>query len=699
MSYQKKYWLDYKSLKVGDTKTYTLELWQNSSESLTAEEIKGGQSPFLLEMPTLQHKFQVVRGRGATINLLSDTDMKFFEGLKHINPKEFKVYHKVDGVVNWVGYLNSDMYSEPYDISSNYIISTTANDGFSLMDRYRFLEDDGSQYYGIDSVFNIIKMCLRKVGLDYNDLRISLATTISGTSSGNDTILGISCINFANFYDEDGTAMTLREVVESVLAPYGAFIFQDGGSIYITDVHTLAKGGSITFKSFDTSTTYPYIGDVVVPIERDIYDVKYFGTGHSITRSGGTNMQRVVYSPFPRKTIINETINSPNEFEFVPLLYVEKISTNGYKYMFRSMMSHPYWEYNPDSGSSFEESYGIAGLRETIRSTYFRVPTSTLNVKALESKFGGIQLSIKANQMQRMIDINMPWVEKQVKTSTGVSILVTAKMLLALNDNPYDEYSKPGYVTYYHGIKYRAIIGNYEYDSVDNVWKTETSHNNYWRSLNEIVANEWIDMGINGNGLLIPINMYDSELLTGEFTFELWTNTAIAIKGGGESFNSPALKETWIKDISMRLVNNDGSEISDSDIQYTGQLNKLFAEEGKEIKLTTGTAIGYTDLAKIMKPGGGTYLPVNLWERAGQTFNIEELLLNSLCSNYRDNFITLNSVRLKNEFSILSVFTDTTFLEHNPKMMIKSSVIDYANYTHDVTLEEISEDELTIIKE
>ena len=142
MAFQKKYWFEYKSLKVGSTETYKVELWQNTDDVLVAEEIRGGQSPFILEMPDIEDKFKVVRGRGCTLTLLSDTDMKFFTGLKHIDPKEFKVIHYIDEVKDWIGYLNADMQSEPYDINFNYLITTTGTDGFSLMDRYRFLQSD-----------------------------------------------------------------------------------------------------------------------------------------------------------------------------------------------------------------------------------------------------------------------------------------------------------------------------------------------------------------------------------------------------------------------------------------------------------------------------------------------------------------------------------------------------------------------------
>lgn len=698
MAYQLKYFLEYKSLKVGSSDTYRLELWQNTAIELTAEEIKGGRSPFSLEMPQLNHKFQVVRGRGCTINLLSDTDMKFFEGLKHIDPQEFKYIHKLNGAAIGLGYLNSDMYSEPYDQTTNYIISTTGNDGFSLMDRFRFLQSDETRYIGLKSKWEIIQICLNKVGLSYNDIRIKLATTFTDFSGDSDsTILHESYVNCANFYDEDGKGMTMREVIESILAPYGAFIVQDNGSIYITDIHTLAGGGSISFQKFN-ATTYAYIEDISITVEKDIYDVGYLGTGHSIDRSGGTNFQKVVYSLYPRKTIVNESIVRVNEFTTVPATFSDK---DGYKY--RTLVGHTIWQNIPMTLSTFEES-ALALLGDD-RFIYYRYPTSSSDIKVFKLiDESSIFLSVTGAMLSNVISISG---RRKYRYMDGVSLLITGEILAKTKDNPYTEaytlteQDNGANLVSQVQINYQASIGNYYYNL--GQWNTTENHSNYINTYMKdqmVIANQWVGLGKNGGGELIKLGSLEAEIvLNGLFKFSIWSNTKIRKQGGELLVNDPLLQEVWIRNLAITIVNFDGSEIEDSDIEFTGQLNKLFAEEGEEITLTTGTQSRFVDNAKILRKESDEYYDILEWTRASQTYRIEELLLNSLCSNYRVNFVTLNSVKLKNEFSLMSIFTDTTFLEDNPKMMIKSSMIDYENYTHEITLVEISEDELTIVKE
>lgn len=698
MAFQKKYWFEYKSLKVGSTTTYKVELWQNTEEVLVEEEIKGGQSPFILEMPDIDDKFKVIRGRGCTLTLLSDTDMKFFAGLKHIDPKEFKIIHYIDGVKDWVGYLNADMQSEPYDIDFNYLITTTGTDGFSLMDRYKFLQSDESKYFGVKTKYELLQICLDKIGLEFTDIRIKLATTFAEFSGDADsTILHESVLNCANFYDEDGKAMTLREVVESILAPYGAFIIQSNGSIYITDIHTMGVGGSISFKKFNSST-YAYISDVSITVEKDINDIGYFGTGHSIERSGGTNIQKVVYSPYPHKNVIPETIITPNEFTTVPASYSSK---DGYYY--KTLVGHTTWQNVPMTLSTFEES-GASNLSAGNKNVYFRYPGSGLGVKVLEliNKTENY-LSVSGASLSNVISISG---RRNGRYLDGVALLIEAEVLTKTKDNPYATAYTPTEIANKADkveelyINYKCKIGDWYYNG--GSWAKVQTEENYIRTNAEsgYIGNSFVSIGRNGGGELIKIGNLDEEIvLNGFFEFEIWSDTKIRIEGGELIENSSVLQEVWIKKLQIRLVNFDGSEIEDSDIEYIGQLDKLLSQEGKDINLKVGSQIGFADRAKILAPNGtGDYVFLNAWTRNGQTFRIEELLLNSLCSNYRMNYITLSGMKLKNEFSVMNVLTDTTFLTGS-KFMVKNSSIDYANYTHDVTLVEIFEDELTIVKE
>lgn len=693
MAFQKKYFVEYRTLKQNSV-LHVLEIWQNTTDVLVAEEVKGGQSPFIVELPELSHKFQSVRGTGANITLLSDSDMKFFSGLEHIDPQEFKVLHYVNGVLDWAGYLNSDMQSEPYDINFNYIISTSANDGFSLLDRYRFLQSDESKYIGLKSKWELIQICLNKLALPYVDIRVKLATTFTGFSGDLDkTILHESFVNCANFYDEDDLPMTLREVLDAILAPYAAFICQSSGSIYITDIHTMAGGGTITFQKFNSSN-YAYVSTVNFVAEKDVTAIGYFGTGHSIERSGGTNLQRVVYSPYPHKEIINETIVRPEEFTTVPGSFSTK---DGYNY--RTLSGHNIWQNN--APADFEESYYGTG---NDRFVYFRYPMITNNIVLMQLiNNQSIFLTISGAKLADVTSISG---RRGKRYLDGVALLITGEVLTKTAANPYagptsGEIAAGKDKVSELQMNFVCNIGGFYYQQSTQSWITSFASDGYIPTTdsNQPIANEWKSIGKDGKGHLIKLGNLESEIVfNGYFDFQIWSNTKVRKQGEELLTNDALLDEVWLRNLQISLVNFDGSEIEDSDIEYIGQLNKLFSQEGEEITLKTGTNSKFADRAKIIRPDGGGYADITEWTRDGQTYKIEELLLNSLCSNYRMNYLTLLNMNLKNEFGIMNVITDSTYLS-GKKFMVKAANIDYANYVNNVTLVEISEDELTIVKE
>ncbi len=173
-------------------------------------------------------------------------------------------------------------------------------------------------------------------------------------------------MNCANFYDEDGEPMTLREVLESILAPYGAFIAQVQGNIVITDIHTITTAPigfeleSNTILNFDTIidgvATYKrfsyysglgfeleydtvlnsdtilynrnnYLGNLEIIHEQSLPDVGFAGTGQTIEISGGVNKQVVSYSPYIEPNYLNFT-----EPHFTGLLSTINYGTSPYRW-------------------------------------------------------------------------------------------------------------------------------------------------------------------------------------------------------------------------------------------------------------------------------------------------------------------------------------------------------------------------------
>jgi len=679
MAHQKKYFYQYTGL---DGKGYVVELWQDTEDALAAEEVTGGNVPFVVEMPELDHKFQVVRGKGCAIEIFSDVDMKFYNGLYHVDPQEFMVYQYVDSVLDFVGYLNSEMYREPYD-RVKYTISVTGADGFSLMDRFSFLQLGGSNYTGIKSKWEILQIVLDKINLPWNEILISLSTTFSGYSAAaSSTILHESYVDCSNFYDEDNEAMTLREVVESILAPYGATIEAESGNIYIKDIHTLAAGGSITYKRFNAST-YAYIAGLVESNEKAISTIQYAGTGQSIEISGGVNKQVVVYSPYPLKTILDGSIASIDEFETVPASFSSK---DGYSY--KTLEGNDYW--NETTPATFEMSYY---QDQSNANVYLRWPVLATNQKVAElsiSRYLNISGATRKTGGGRL-----GW-------ENGVLISISIDTLLKTKTNPYDSIDPENIITSIV-LSFRLSIGGkyYVFDRFSDFLWTTTIGNTEVFLYESNFSDEFVtpdDNFTTTKGIDIVIGNLSGDLIVdGDIGFEIWSDIRAKKAGAADYDTNPSyVDEVWVKNISVNMKDINGNEISDTDIEYIGLLDNRFQNEGETITLTTGTDSLYADRAKILRNDGTDYLSIKEWTRATQTFKIEELLLGSVSSNYRTGFVSLNGMKLRNAFKLRNVLTDTFIA--GKKMMVKSASIDYRNNRIECDLVEISQDELIIVK-
>lgn len=699
MSYQKKYYFQFTDRT---DRVHVVELWQNTEDVLTSEEIKSIPPGFNVEMPELTHKFQVIRGAGCQINLLSATDMKFFTGLYHVNPTDFKVLHYIDTVLNWCGYLNAEMMTEPYDINFNYQVSITGNDGFSLMDRFSFIQVDETNYTGIKSKFELLQIIFAKIGLPFVEYRIALATTFTGYSAAaNSTILHESYMDCANFYDEDNKPMSLREVVESILKPYGAYIRAEGANIYITDIHTKASNSTVTYKRF-TISSGAYVADIAILNEKAIGTVGYIGTGTNIERSGGVNRQVVSYSPYPVKTILEKSLVNLDEFTTVPGSWSTKGTSTPY-YNYKTIETNDFWDIDFAKTivldpSTFEISYYPL---EKDANIYMRFPRyGGLNARCFYLKYVKY-LNISGATVNPLSGNPDRPIRRRTKYYDGVAFRITGQILIKTKDNPYDDAQTSKQIVRM-ALSCRIKVGSMYFNQSINGWDATPQNFDLWTSdqQGEVIADSFVQIGENGKGLQIIVGNVTTEIvLSGDLEFEIWSEYQTILKDGTVTpvVNSTDVDEIWIKEVGFELVNFDGSEIQDNDIEYIGLLDKTYQNEGEKIALTAGTDTQFADRGKILKYDGSVYTDIKVWTRNSQSFKIEELLLGSVSSNYRAGFITLSNMRLNNSVLLQNIFTDTFI--GSAKMMVKSAVINYYDNVFECSLVEILPDELIIVKD
>ncbi len=192
--------------------------------SLTFE----ADSPLVMEWNCA--KEETVCGSTATLRVESPGD-RTYEDLYTIAPGRIRMDVYRSGALYWSGALDPEFYEEPYERLDKYPVTLTFSD-FGILDRQRY------DLSGMRRVGEIIRYALEKSGIRHSGLDHSLTSTYFSDGKTKAGIDGIS-VRSDNFYDEDGEALSLKDVVEGVLCPLGLHMVQRAGHIYIYDFNAL----------------------------------------------------------------------------------------------------------------------------------------------------------------------------------------------------------------------------------------------------------------------------------------------------------------------------------------------------------------------------------------------------------------------------------------------------------------------------
>lgn len=180
-------------------------------------------------------KEEVVCGSTATLTLMSPGDRTYVD-LYSERVGEVRLDVLKNNMQYWRGTLDPEFYEEPYSTLEGYEVKLTFSD-FGVMDRMPYA------LAGLKTLCELLDYCLGSVGL--SGLRIDEHLISTKLESGTPHSLSLSdlTVRSDNFYDEDGEANTLEEVLKGVLQPLGLKIVQRGGAVWVYDLNGLYERG------------------------------------------------------------------------------------------------------------------------------------------------------------------------------------------------------------------------------------------------------------------------------------------------------------------------------------------------------------------------------------------------------------------------------------------------------------------------
>lgn len=715
-----------------DTK-WRVEVMQESESAYTPVEVELAADPVKLEWSEVE-KFDPVRGCGATLRLISMADRQFYDMYSvEYGVIELNLYRNES--LFWAGTLDPELFTEPYSYFDRYVTELTFVD--FAVGEYSVWDGEGRMTFK-----EVVLKCISALRINSD---LPLVSHISTTANiNNDSISVEECIlDAGNFYDEDGDAMTMREVLEEVLRPFALQIVQRDGAIYLYDCQYLS---SLTPEQIEW-----YSDDAILDVDRAYNNVKVCFSPCDIQKlmdttlepeevlQGGMGTERTMFGVVKGETSYNSWFKL-HYGEFGTMKDMTIHPGTGASF-FRV---EPIYSGNEDVGILWGASFPD-GTPESETSRWIpNPPLSVYNENAIWPSVECIPIAE-----------SKPFYVKGMSESASEQILISLDFLYDQRSNFYEDaglFSKPDD---YQAVKYfeeavayvyvpvvitlRSLDGKrlYRYSNNYRRWPFSAGNDSKvgWFSANENFVYKypaWLsyyDDSLNGNtGLqgwqtnkrIVGPSISGAPLLTevqkrrnsgeyidlppeaGYLKIELCAGTACHTADFTQiyehHFYAPyayRFERGWVayKNLKVRYTPRYGGEddFAELDFEYTGYINKL-ARESMDIDTIVGSG-GDTVMAKgdISDSSGARIIS---FSRGGYTDRLERLLIGTAYSQYasRKNVLS-GTIVAPRMFGVLS---DAAI---QGRYMVVSEVLSVEEATSEIRAIEVSADNYEAIEE
>jgi hypothetical protein len=689
MAYGVHYRIEYKDSADIDKKIDIEEL----DYTVPVIDCEAADDPLGIEQPVLKSVFDPVITAGATIKMLSTSNMMFLD-LYSKNPKKLRVKIYQNGASDpfWLGYINTEVYNESYARIQDYPVTVTCNNGFSVLERYKYMNGT-AKYTGFASLWTILQRILTVMDLPYNFLYFASTLVPDDVEIDSDeTLFHNLFIDQANYYDESEEPKTCLEVLEEILKSEGLQILWHDGSLYIIDP-ALLYGSSFSAKKFNSSSSF--IESVAISRNLDISndDCEWNESDQALDIASGYSKQKIHFSPYSYEWAIPSTdLDNEDNWTGTPVW--------------------THYERPPLGDCDIEYLSGITAI-----SGLTLGPMTILSGKR-DKESATPEIYLKCEYYPTWTHIRFQNVLSGILVNgvRGKSILFKCKIYIRTKEWENDDEGEPGrieagklYMSVQVGDKKLYFNGGWEgYSWLDNsTYKKESFIPTY--SFRENLADNWRDFEFR-----IPWNFPGGEVLFTVYNLKAWASIYDPVYENPPLDNG-TVKEIRFKDIEWKFIDvgspgdngvilGDVKEAEFNDKEYTGKLDEDFMNEAPEIELTHADSDGIADRGALRKPD---YSNTDGWRKTGDStsYRLVDILMRSITSQYRESLHkltgTLTASALMSGTGCLSFFNtiqDTDYLGER-KFLCLGGVYNDFKRTLNGTFLEIKEEDLDIVIE
>lgn len=670
------------------------------SSSTTPGILEAAPDAFALEYLEVK-KLEPVQGSQATLRLISERNFQYLD-LHTDDMQKYLIKFYRSGQLYWIGYLDSELYNENLTDYAPYVVEFSGAD-FNIWERLKFRDESEKPYSDIASFITQLKRCFDRLGLPFQKLYIGCSTTPEGiTLSSSETALHKLYIQSANFYDEDGEPMSCREVVESILEPFGLMMVQRDASVYIYDLNIIKSGGVMKCYNFETLS---YIGDTAVNVQLgDIGEIGTMSTEASLGFEEMVNNVTITSSLYVDKENVDVNLEEDglseqiyvvrppsNSFFFNKSEQIENLN-GGYFAVYNNRYIAPYTEKEQIIGCYAEYQPSPSSVIPLFRTRNKRYITKVEPKTTSESNVDypyliNLKTSVYASTSNQPLIIDGPEREKS-------EVLKVYCNLYVENDKGeisayYDNTSKsPKWISVSNNVliqgKCILFFCNEKVNgSMLNNWITNSSYVYVPERVSDVML-------VTGHAKGVFINPD----ISGSLVFEITNKSEIGNLISENILNANALSMLLFDKICIDVITHNGESPSTDDYEFKSYINKNVVSDYKDVTLKCISAnedklpVGK---ANILKKADNQYELQLSYTRAGQTNILERLLMCTIHSNFTTKNKAISVDIKMTENPVLRYVTYDNVLQSDG-MYITGATLDFHNAKTTIKAVEFSAD-------
>jgi hypothetical protein len=205
----------------------------------------------------------ILRGSVLKMELEASNDTSYYAFLvETVGDAKLPVILYRNGNIHWSGFIKPDGIVESF-VNDYWILNVQAIDGLGYLENTSFIKENGDAYSGPMKELDILARCLNLTGQEINfrlyDFYIYFTQYENIAPVINQTPITDTYINTDRFKqtDNESSPFNVKEVLESLLKKYGAYVTQqDGVWNVVRLIDYFSKSNIMQYFEFDFNGVY-----------------------------------------------------------------------------------------------------------------------------------------------------------------------------------------------------------------------------------------------------------------------------------------------------------------------------------------------------------------------------------------------------------------------------------------------------------